>query len=333
MTSQDPLKKPRLGLPGILLVSGGVLAAAVLLPVLAQVPNDTPTASLQAPATSVTASATRGTTGDTGTTESDGTNDPSGTDGTATRRPLLPVYWFGDVDGSEKLFREYLDATEGSSGDPIADALLQMTTGNPLDPNYSSPWRQASSVSSTISTRNVITVDISADAFGERLDEVRARLALQELVYTATAAASHAGLIAGGESSSVVVLVDGVAGYRAFGSVDLDGEWTRDSTALAPVWIIDPQEGAETEGGSLTVNGVGPAADGELSWRVDLAEEDPTEDSSSAEPVQQGTVGISADSTPPGAYSFSLSLPAGRYVVTVAMPSGDAEDTKTVVVR
>ncbi|BBE22887.1 hypothetical protein MN0502_17700 [Arthrobacter sp. MN05-02] len=131
----------------------------------------------------------------------------------------------------------------------------------------------------------------------------------------------------------MVVLVDGTAGYRAFGAVDLDGEWTRDSANLAPVWIIDPQEDVESDTASLTIHGVGPAAEQSLDWRIDRSV-DGSEDGDAAL-FRDGSVDMAPQDGAPGAFSFSVTLPPGRYEITVSTPSdaSSAADSKTVVVR
>ncbi len=330
--NQNPLKKNRLGLRGILLMSGGVLVASsiFLLPDLRLIQGSAPTTALPDPLATVAPSA-----------EPDESSDPSSGAGIQSReaaagpddatRTLVPVYWLGDVNGTDRLFREFLVTPPDAASDPIADAVRLMTAGQPLDPDYYSAWRAAPSVSSSISTKNVITLDLPSDAVSERLDEDEARLAVQQLVYTATAAAADAGLITGGESSSVVLLVDGAADYRAFGSVDLGGEWTRDTSLLAPVWIIDPQEGVEVDTTSLIVHGLGPSSGDSVTWRIHRSSEGAT--AGSADLFQGGSVAILPTESAPGAYSFSVTLPPGRYEITVSAPSGDAEDTKTVVVR
>ncbi len=332
MTEQDPLKKSRLGLRGILMVSGGVLIASsvFLLPDVGLLQGPTPTTKLPAPP------APPATGEDIRAAPSGSALQSEGAEaGPVDSAPaLLPVYWLGDVEGDDRLFREFRTDQEASTGDPIADAVRLMTSSQPLDPDYRSPWQAASDVSSSISTKNVITVDISSDAFAGRLSEDAARLAVQQLVYTATAAASSAGLIAGGESSSVVVLVNGAAGYRAFDAVDLGGEWTRDSSMLAPVWIIDPQEGIEADPG-VTIHGIGPASEQTVRWRIDTLPTTPDGGSGEAELFRDGTVDIEPQEGAPGAYSFDETLPPGRYEVTVSVPEGDgtAQDTKTFEVR
>ncbi|MHA7189751.1 GerMN domain-containing protein [Arthrobacter sp. MDT2-16] len=327
MSEHDPLKKSRLGLRGILLASGSVLVASsvFVLPNTGLLPGTAPTASITGPLTAATGTPTD--------PSSDATIESrDATAGAAAAPALLPVYWVADVDGSGRLFREFLPTPQESSGDPIADAVRLMSAGEPLDPDYRSPWQDASSVRSAISTKNVITLDISSDAFGGSLGEDDARLALQQLVYTATAAASNAGLIPGGESSSVVVLVDGASGFRAFDSVDLTGEWTRDTATLAPVWIIDPQQDVEADTAGLIVHGVGPSSEESVDWRIDRQVDGLGDGSGDAELFRDGSVDIMPGD---GAYSFSVTLPPGRYAITVSVPAGDgeAQDSKTVVVR
>ncbi|MER2137427.1 MAG: GerMN domain-containing protein, partial [Arthrobacter sp.] len=165
---------------------------------------------------------------------------------------VMPVYWLG-LNGSDvQLYREFLPSK--NTGDPIGEAVMAMTTDTPRDSDYFTPWAPASKVSASISSKNIITVDITADAFKPSLDAGMAHRAVQQLVYTATAAAANAGLTTAGYNTSVVVLVDGKAGYNAFGHEDLEPALERDKTLPAPIWIISPQEQDGTET-SLTVMG------------------------------------------------------------------------------
>ena len=89
---------------------------------------------------------------------------------------------------------------------------------------------------------------MSADAFNSNVDAAMAERAVQQLVYTATAAAASAGLIDTGQQIQVVVLVDGHTDYVAFGHVRLGAPTSRSAGMVAPVWIIDPQEGTSVGG-------------------------------------------------------------------------------------
>ncbi len=326
MNQPDPLRSKRLGLGGILLVSGGVLLAGSVFVAPAINPlaggdvltDLASTASMGPPRTpAAEPGAPRST--------------PVAPRPADTGTSLVPVYWIGDIGGHQGLFREFHASPAKGSGDPIVDAVQLMTGGTPLDPDYGSPWAAAGSVSSSISTQNVITLDLSSDAFSDTLGEEEALLAVQQLVYTVTAAAASAGLITGGEASSVVVLVDGAAGYRAFGAVDLDGKWTRDHTVLAPVWIIDPQEGVVAGTDGLIVHGLAPAGEDAVRWRV--ARLPPGQVSDAGTSLREGTAVIEGGKGTSGTYSFPISLPPGDYEITVSLEGEAIADSTSVVVR
>lgn len=238
----------------------------------------------------------------------------------------VPVYWLG-VNGSDvHLYREFQPAE--TSGDPIVEAVVAMTSDKPADPDYFNPWSTAGSVTASISGKNVITVDISSDAFKTSLDAGMAHRAVQQLVYTATAAASNAGLTTVGHAPSVVLLVDGKAGYRAFGHESLDGQLERDASLVAPIWIIDPQQGDGT-GPSLRVHGAAVSEGGQISWRVEpIVDGRPAEDA-----VQTGYAELDAPTGGTSLYNFSVDLSPGEYSVSVFHGAERAdEDSKRVTV-
>jgi hypothetical protein len=248
---------------------------------------------------------------------------------------LLPVYWLGEENGL--LYREFLPAE--SSGDPIADAVWAMTSADPLDDDYYSPWLQASAVNTSISPDNVITVDISSDAFAAGTGADVAARAVQQLVYTATAAAANSGLIISGSPSSVRLLVDGKAGYNAFGHIELGSVLQRDVGAIAPVWIINPQDGSLRTDRTVIIQGSSTTADASLGWRARRVNGGGvfTEDTvAGAVPVEAGTGTV-------GLYEFSVALEPGTYLVEVyelsgadpnAGPSADSvADDKLISIR
>ncbi|MBG0740232.1 GerMN domain-containing protein [Paeniglutamicibacter antarcticus] len=242
----------------------------------------------------------------------------------------LPVYWLGHSGNGVFLYREFL-AVEGN-GDPIQAALLAMTTDKPLDSDYFTPWKKPSKLGVSISAKNVITVDISADAFSTNVDEGIAQRALAQLVYTATAAAANAGLIVANQPVQVSLLVDGHTDYLAFDKVKLDKPLVRDSGFVAPVWIIDPQEGSTVKSPVL-VTGQGISGTGELAWQLIKRGSDGRES-----PYQSGTVAVSTGPAQLGDFSFSLQPPAGSYELRVfrAVPTDpaaqDGIDSKTITV-
>ena len=168
--------------------------------------------------------------------------DDSG-DGVATEQ--APVYWVGSGDQAGYLFREFRTPESTDVADPVARAALMVTSAKPSDPDYRSLWSAVSSVGSSVSPDGTVTVDLPAAAFSTPLSEQDARMALQQMVYTVSAAVVTAGLLDSSTAKEVRILVDGRTGYRAFGSVDLTDPLTRDPAVAAPLWLIDPQTAAD----------------------------------------------------------------------------------------
>ncbi|GAB3555156.1 hypothetical protein GCM10027404_31210 [Arthrobacter tumbae] len=232
---------------------------------------------------------------------------------------LLPVYWLGDANGL--LYREFLPAE--STGDPIAAAVWAMTSAEPLDDDYYSPWQEASAVNTSISPDNVVTIDISSDAFAAGIDAEVAGRAVQQLVYTATAAAANSGLIASGSPSSVRLLVDGKAGYSAFGHVELSSLLRRDVGAIAPVWIINPQDSSVRSDRTVIVQGSTTTTDAALEWRVRRVDGGGVP----AEDVVGGTVPVDAGTGSVGLYEFSVALEPGTFLIEVYEAAGQLPGT------
>ncbi|GAA2197270.1 GerMN domain-containing protein [Sinomonas flava] len=244
-----------------------------------------------------------------------GNTQPSAPLETSQTSAKAPVYWLGRAKDGVYLYREFRDA--GGQDNPIATALRLMMSQKPLDPDYFSPWQTPKKLAASVSGRNVITVDVSADAFNTGVDEPTAQLAVQQLVYTATAAAASAGLIDSDQPISVMLLVDGHTSQLAFERVQLGQLMQRDPSMLAPAWIIDPQEGVGLDG-PLKVFGRSTRADQELGWQV-LRRDSPGKSSV----YLSGTVAPGTQSSRPGEFTFTVNLPPGDYEVRV-LPKEEA---------
>lgn len=256
------------------------------------------------------------------------------------RSSTIPVYWLGVNADDIQLYREFRKSESGV--EPIAEAIGTMTSSTPDDPDYFSPWSPASRVDAVISSDNIITVDISKDAFSFSVDAGVAERAVQQLVYTATAAAANAGIANDGRPSSVIILVDGHAGYLAFGHVPLGEPMRRNDKFLAPVWIIDPQQQQVVEGPSVSVTGTAAAPGSILGWRVEAVENSKTS-SPSAEPrplkavdVSTGTTAVDGAPGLPGPFTIELNLSDGKYRISVFHRGKNGEeanvDTKAFTV-
>lgn len=234
----------------------------------------------------------------------------AGSSATLTR---LPVYWIGESRRSFRLYREFRDVPD--AGGPIASAVAAMTRMEPLDPDYTSPWRPASRVTVTRSG-DALTVDLSVDAVsGAGVGSEVAERAVQQLVYTATAAASKAGT----PVRTVRVLVDGRA-RDAWGAVRLGEPTERAPLAdvQAQAWVIDPQQGDAESPGTVAFVGFGTSFEAAFSWKVTSA---------AGAVVAHGTATGGTGNGGFGEVRWTATLTPGTYTVQLATddPSGGAE--------
>jgi len=234
---------------------------------------------------------------------------PLETTTTSSTSNTIPVYWLGHSGSDVFLYREFM--TDNVKDDPIVAALETMMSMRPLDPDYFTVWKKPSRLGASISAQNVITVDISSDAFSSNVDQGIAERSVDQLVYTATAAAAMAGLIDPTQSVQVSILVDGHTGYSAFGKVDLDRPLARDPRYIAPIWIIDPANGASLKA-PVKVSGQAVSITGTLQWQL-LAVANGT----AGRIVSSGTVTIGGGANQLGAFSFSLMPAPGSYELRV----------------
>ena len=240
---------------------------------------------------------------------------------TARASQTLPVYWLGRSSGDVYLYREFF-RTE-SMDDPIATALRTMMDTKPKDPDYFSLWNSPSRLGASVSAKNVITVDVSADAFGQKVDQGIASRSIDQLVYTATAAAAMAGLVDTRTTIQVSVLVDGHTGYNAFGHVLLDKPLTRDAAFVAPVWIIDPANKSTYNEVPLKVMGQGISPTGILAWSLATVVDGTVE-----KQFSNGTVTIPKGANELGEFTFSLVPPTGTYQLSVYIADASMPDKK-----
>jgi spore germination protein GerM len=242
-----------------------------------------------------------------------------------------PVYWIGRSNDNMFLYREFRDVPEQDN--PVTRALRVMMSEKPLDPDFFTPWQNPKELATSISCKNVITVDLSNDAFNSNVDAAMAERAIQQLVYTATAAGASAGLIDVGQQIQVVVLVDGHTDYVAFNHVRLGSPTSRSAGMVAPVWIIDPQEDTSVDDGAIKISGRSTVPGGKLRWEIQRI------DGTVKTRFLNGIATASADSPQSGVFSLAVNLDPGKYEVRVSQlqdgnPSEDLNvDTRGFTVK
>jgi spore germination protein GerM len=244
----------------------------------------------------------------------------AGTDGVPTTSAPLetmqssnkaPVYWLGRSNTNVFLYREFRDVPDEEN--PITRALRAMMSETPLDPDFFTPWQNPKSLATSISGTNVITVDVSADAFNSNLDADMAQRAIQQLVYTATAAGASSGLIDAGQQIEVVILVDGHTDYLAFKHVKLGAPMARSAGMVAPVWIIDPQEGVDVADGRVKINGRSTVPGGKLRWQILKVQEN-----GDKEKYLNGEATAAAAAGASGVFGLTVNLAPGNYEIRVS---------------
>lgn len=256
-------------------------------------------------------------------------SSPSGTSSTAPAptTSTLPVYYLGESQKSVKLFREFRAVP--NIGGTVASAVRAMTRVAPLDPDYLTPWRPARRVSVARTGGNIL-VDLSMDAFANTgVGSAVAAMAVQQLVYTATAAAAAIGTPA----TSVTLTVNGQA-TDAWGVIHIGSAMTRAPVGdvQARAWIIAPQQDEIRPAGTVTFSGYGTSFEATFGWVIRTT---------AGAKVAQGSAMGGTGTGGFGPLAFHARLGAGTYIVTLSTddPSngasglGPAIDTKAFTVR
>lgn len=180
----------------------------------------------------------------------------------------VPVYVIGRQGDRTWLFREFWQTRVTRVEDKVAEAVTDAVNRRPLDPDYDAPVFQggAGSRASATVTDALITVTLTA-AMVSRPDVSRAdaELALQQLVWTATAAAGT-----GRADTPVLIRVD-KGNQMLFGRIRLDRRFARTDfpdDPRAPLWITSLADGVDVGHKPLTVTGDTVADGGSVTWSV-----------------------------------------------------------------
>lgn len=236
----------------------------------------------------------------------------------------VPIYYIGATKAGPRLFREYhtLPTGDGSTAAAVKAALVAMLDGRTaLDPDYASQWPASATVLGVTVSGGVTTVNLSGATVNAD-DPAGNAAALQQLIWTATAYPGATG---------VKLLFDGKPRATLWaGKLPVAGVLHRAPAAdtLAPVWVIDPQQGAAVSS-PVTVHLAGIVFEGTIQLRVR---------NSAGATVAQRTVQLSVGAPAQGTATVTLSLAAGTYTVQayqVSLKDGSivASDNHTFTVR
>lgn len=179
--------------------------------------------------------------------------------GTPTTRETVPVYYLVDAAGDFRIAREFHTAEITSSR--AAAAVELMLSVPAADPDYFSPWNPATKVRSVVVAEDLITVDLSADARIASVGSDAAGAAVQQLIYTVTAAEQR--------TVPVSLLIEGQPAGELWGHVVWDAPISRApilETRLL-VQINDPAEGTAVPA-TFTVTGEAATFEAVVPWRI-----------------------------------------------------------------
>jgi Sporulation and spore germination len=174
----------------------------------------------------------------------------------------LAIYYLGATRNGPLLYREFHPGVpnDGSPAGRAKAALIEMLERPALDPDYTSHWPGRVTVRSVSIDDDTVTADLAGVDLGKAMDPKVAEVTIQQLVWTVTAA--RPGL------TGVRLLFDGKPATSVWGT-PVGGVLRRGRAAdvRAPVWLIDPQEGA-TVGRTFTVYVSGVAAGATVRVRI-----------------------------------------------------------------
>ena len=264
------------------------------------------------------------------------TTSGSPTSAPVIERALLPVYYVGPVGGQREVWRLYREFLRGDTPATASDeekakgALDLALDAEPFSntDGYLQPW-SGTTVEKVTVTPQRITVRLSNAGSPGVTDADIARVAVQELVWTAQAAV--------GKGTIPVTFEVADGSPKLFGQLRADATYNRPATReeyyrdLAPIWVTAPgRDAALPAGKPVVVEGEATVFEANVSWQLKRG----------ATQVKTGFATASMGAPGRGEYSFSLGvLPAGNYSIRVfemSMEDGDkvnAEKQVTFTVK
>ena len=236
----------------------------------------------------------------------------------------VPAYFVGETPQGPRLYREFQRVT----GDPSMEAFALLAAGKAADPDYLSfvPEGGPSSVEHDEGA-GLIVVELPDDGWTtptDGMDEVRAELAVQQIVYTLQGVA---------QSRDPVEFRLGGAATRIFGIDSAGGIGHGDPLeTLALVSVTTPEEGA-TVSGSFSASGVASSFEATVPWEIRRGDTVVERGFSTAEgwmdKLYPWATDVDVSGLAPGEYQFVAMTddPSG------GEGGGPHEDSKTITVE
>lgn len=240
----------------------------------------------------------------------------------------VPVYYLGDGPNGSVLYREF---QQGSGEDVLSTALEAAVSGTPLDPDYRTVWPDGTALQQVGVENDAIVVGLTGDLSDRPADmsERDARMAVQQLVYTAQAA-NGAGRV------PVRFQLDGAPTDTLLGVPTADPVNAASPLKTLSLVSITTPESGQTLSGTFEATGLINNFEANVHWEILQGDE-----------VVKDGVGIAEGWLEPKLFPFAVEvdlagLQPGDYEFRVSTddPSGGTEgnvgihtDTKTFTVE
>lgn len=247
------------------------------------------------------------------------------TGGTSTSPTTVPVYLVGDTPSGPRLFREFQRVDAEMPGVAWTAAARLAVQGATVDPDYHSLWPASTHIRSVSRGEGSGLLEVRFDGAvpvgrPAGMTAARARLSLQQLVYTVQGAAQDTTPLVFRSGNRQLHRVLGVRVPSVLRRAAADD-------VLAPVSITDPVQGA-TVGRTFTVRGQAATFEANVQWELAV----------DGKVVQSGhTTATECCTLSP--YSFTVHARPGSYTLVVhgedASGTGRPvpQDTKQIAVR
>lgn len=221
----------------------------------------------------------------------------------------IPLYYVGRQDG--RLYRELRDLP--ATTDLVQGALDAVLSLAPLDPDYKSAWGPGTLNGIEI-VDDVLTVDLSAEAYADLTTASLAAQARHQVVYTASEIVGIPGL-------RVLFLSDG--GPPPVDFISQTG-FTREGLGPMPaLWINSPKNAAQLPAGQVVIVGTVKPGVGEPIVRITDIDTDIVVEETSA----QTSTGLNAEGW--RVWSVSVPLEPGSYDVRASVTGGAPPTTSS----
>lgn len=260
------------------------------------------------------------------TPDSTGAPDPVESGEPATEKThAVAIYYLGDTPRGPRLYREFHSAL---GEDKLLAAMREVSTAMPQDPDYENPWPTTMQVDAAEVDRDVIRLELGdvAERPAGMTDE-EAGLAIQQLIYTAQAAAQ--------ERLPVQFEVDGNPVAETLGVPTSEPlSQAEELDVMSHVQLTYPTEGQVVQDGRLMFAGRASSFEATVPWQLRQGDRVVKRGFVTTEGWMEKLYPFEGQANlgglAPGTYTFVAMTddPSGG-----AEGFGPSEDTRTIVVK